>query len=458
MTNRAILLVSSLALVCACGDQQTPAPKTPGVANTVEGQSKPPPSQLGHYASPDGMVGIVVDRTGDAPKMQVDKTPGVLELLMEDAKDRGNTVGTWMNGPDGRHWLFLSKDGGLWFISPEARARVTVSNVQSAGTALHRDADAERLAAASQKGAPTPPTEKTPYDKAQEKLNAIAVMTKFAQFKPEDSGNLSRVEQAINAVDASMLVRVSAKGAERARWAPASEFIGNVQQGLGGPIGGFPADEPWDKNAKSVAKFGGILKGRVAFGDPSRLRLHQLKGWPPPLAAGTPGMVWMVSSSTVVFVSFDGGRYDLELPNEPDKDGMPVEMGAGSVASWPAPIQHAFLDVDSIRGLAKGGAISEKAGKDIEALDDGWFDCVNKVWADGRKEQQKVEAGQGGADAKYGRMSGVAKSYEAKAVKDCDGAKKKLEQGLAQFIEARIKDRAALFDKAKARAAQLGAK
>jgi len=363
-----------------------------------------------------------------------------------------------MNGPDGKHWLFLGKGGDLGYIKPEARARASLDNLRGIAVSISQDAKADPLGAPTQKGVATPPPEKTLYDLARERLVAIAVLTKWKQFKPEDSGNLAKVGEAIQQADASMFVRVTAKGAEHAAWAPASEYIGGVHQGLGGRVGGYPADEPWDKaKGAGIQKYGGILKGHPQYASPSRLRLHTMKGWPQPLAANTPGIVWMLDSSTIVFVSLDGGRYELSLPNDIEKDGAPIEGGLGPQSSWPPPLQHSLVDVDSVRGFAKGNAVPQKVGADIEALDDAWFDCVNRAWSEGKKEHDAVAATQGSADQKAGKLSGIPKKYEAKAIKDCAPDIKKLEQGLLQFIEARDKERSALYDKAKARAVSVGA-
>ncbi len=453
-----IPVVFSLTSLAACEEPATNQPPKSAADAPKTDKAKIPASQLGHYASPDAFIGFVLDRTGDKPKLKMDKTTDVVELFLEDALDKGNKVGHFMNGPDGRHWLFLGENGAFGYFKPEARGNVEVYNMDRLLVPMSRDADADALGAANLKGIASLPPEQTPYDKAHEQLLAISVTKKWAQFKPEDSGNLAKIEELIKVMDASVLVRVTAKGAESARWAPASPYIGNANQSLGGSVEGYPSDEPWEKSAKGLPKYGGTLKDAPLYSRPSRLRTNTLKGWPTPLAAGTPGVLWMLDSSTVVFVTLDGGRYHLSLSGRPETDGLPVEMGGGSPASWPAPIQHALVDVDTVRGFAKGGAIPEKGGKDMEALDDGYWACVNKVWEEGKKEADKVEASQESADKKMGKLSGIPKKYEQKAVKDCEGAKKKLEEGLVAFIEARIKERNAVYEKAKARAATLGLK
>ena len=405
----------------------------------------PPPSQLGHYASADGMVTLIVDRTGAQPKIKMDKEPAIVEFFVEEAKDKGNLVGHWFNGPDALHWFYLGKSGEFYFVKPEVRKGVSLYSIHSVGIALGRDADAKVLGTATKKGVASAPPEKTSQDKIGEQLQAISVLQKLPKFKPEDSGNLVSVAQAFQSMDQSMLVRLSAQGAANAKWAPSSDLVGNTQHGLGGIIDGYPADQAWDKKSSGLAKHGGIILGRVEYSYPSQLRVHQLKGWPTPALPGTPGVIWMVSSTRVVFVSLDGGRYTIETQNE----GSPVEMGAGDPAKWPAPLQHTLIDIDAIRAFAKGAAIADPIAKSFDATSDGWWSCVNKVWEAGKKEEDKLQG-------KYEKLAALPKAYEAKALKECEPSKKALEKELLSFIEARSKERLAVYEKAKERVLSLG--
>jgi hypothetical protein len=408
-------------------------------------EAAPPPSQLGHFASPDGMVSLVVDRTGAQPKIKMDKESSVTQFFMEEARDKGNLVGHWLNGPDGKHWFYLGTSGEFYFVKPEVRKGVDLYSIGSVGVALRRDADAKALGAATKKGIASAAPEKTSQEKVVEQLQAISVLQKFPKFKPEDSGNLASVAQAFQSMEQSMLVRLSSQGAANAKWAPSSDLIGNTQQGLGGIIDGYPADQAWDKASNGLAKHGGIMLGRVEYSHPSQLRVHQLRGWPNPVLPGTPGIIWMVSSTKVVFVSLDGGRYTIETQNE----GTPVEMGAGDLAKWPAPLQHTLIDIDAIRAFAKGAAIPDPTAQSFGTLSDAWWSCVNKVWEAGKKEEEKLHG-------KYEKLATLPKAYEAKATKECEPSKKALETELLSFIEARSKERLAVYEKAKARVLSFG--
>ena len=84
----------------------------------------------------------------------------------------------------------------------------------------------------------------------------------------------------------------------------------------------------------NTSKFGGkLIPMQVHYGDPNRLHLHTLNGWTDHPAKGTPGVVWEVNDQ-LVFVSVDGGRYELSVPNE---DTDLFEKGAGKPSEWPAP-------------------------------------------------------------------------------------------------------------------------
>jgi len=158
----------------------------------------------------------------------------------------------------------------------------------------------------------------------------------------------------------------------------------------------------------------------------------------------------------IVFVAVDGGRWELgDWYNDFDAKAPPVEAGTGPQSAWPAPLASSAIDVGLVRGLAKGGAIPAKTAADIEAIDDGWFECVQKVWKEGRAEADKIEATQAPLNDKYGKLSGVAKKYELKAEQTCAPIVKKLDEALTRFIEARDTERKAIFDKAKARTSSI---
>src|SRR5262249_8440758 len=145
-----------------------------------------------------------------------------------------------------------------------------------------------------------------------------------------------------------------------ARWAPASSLYGGVNHvGSGEVLIQATSEDAWDRKAPGIKKYGVAMKPHPDFDSPSRIRLASLKGWPAPLAANTPGLVWDVQDgSSVVLVTVDGGRYEIHhWPSDFDKVGPLVDSGAGSPTAWPAPLQHSLVDVGVVSTLGKVGAV-----------------------------------------------------------------------------------------------------
>ena len=440
------LLVAGVLMSVACGGQ-SPAPVTAAKpdakadakndkAEKSDGVVRPITSgqlQVAHYATADGVLGLVLDRTSARPKVRIDGEKDITELTMEEDRFGGERRGWYLKSPDGTNVLYLGARGNLKIF----RGRDDL--------ALNSDKPAEPLPAATIAGEYKRP--KSAYDLEVEALTPLGLMKRSPAFKPEDSGNLAKVAEALAAATPDMLVHVTEIGSKRASWMPASRRIGNVTQGLGGTVSHGPSDEKWDKQKPGIAKFGGILiPMRSEFNSPNRLYLYAMQGFPAPLAVGTPGILWDVDGGTVVFVAFDGGRYEMSV-----SDGKVVEPGIGPQASWPAPLQHALIDVGNIRALAKGTAVAAQVGTDIEAADDAWFTCVNEQWKKAKSELDKAEASPASANDKWGKLGGIRKSAELAAPKTCEPKKKALDAALTKFIEARNVERLAVLEKAKAK-------
>ncbi|MBX3185858.1 MAG: hypothetical protein KF819_02540 [Labilithrix sp.] len=392
--------------------------------------------QVAHFASGDGTIGLVLDRTGKTPKVQIDGEKEITELTMVEDVFAGQRRGFYLKSPDGKNVLYLSTGGSLKIF----RGRDSF--------ALSSDAPAKPLPAATVTGQWV--AAKSEWDKHVEALTPLSFLAKSSQFTSEDSGNLAKVSEAIAVVTPDLLVRVTERGAKDARWNPASPYVGNTEHAAGS-FGLNPSNNAWaDAKAKGgLAKWGGELDhDGVQFNRPTRSRMFALKGWAPPLAVGTPGFIWEMRGGTVVFVTLDGGRYQISVGNDPS----PVlEKGAGPQSGWPAPLQHALVDMGTVRMFAKGKAIPENVAKEIDTLDDAYFDCFNKVWKSAKEERDKIEASALSANEKWGKLSGVEKSAELKAPKQCAPDLKKLETRLISFIEARNVERTAIYDKAKSR-------
>lgn len=429
-------------IVAACGGkQEAEAPKAKpadketdkddGVLRGItNGQLK-----IAHYATGDGTVGLVLDRSGSPAKVKIDGEKDIIELTMEEDRRSGERHGWYMKAPDGKNVLYLTVHGSLSIYRGHDELRL---NSDKAATALGKATIAGQYV-----------RPKSGYDATIEALTPHSLMKQNPNFKHEDSGNLAKVTEAIGAAPADAIYHLTTAGSQAARWAPASRHIGNEIQGLGGEVGGAQSDTAWDKGKSGIAKFGGELHPmRFEYDAPNRLRMHLLKGFPAPVAANTPGILWTIDDGTIVFVAFDGGRYEIAIPSE---GGAMIEPGAGPQSSWPAPLQHALLDVDSFRGLAKGKAVPEQLGKDIEASDDAWWSCVNDQWKKAHADIEKAQASQSSANDKWGKIGGIRKSAELAAPKACDAKKTALDAALTKAIEARNAERLQAFEKAKAK-------
>jgi hypothetical protein len=417
-----------------------------GTKEPAKASSALAPAQLkiAHFLSEDGTIGFVLDRSGSPAKVRFDGEKDIIELTFEEDLRAGERRGIYYRRPDGRNVLYISSlNGSIKVFTP------------TSGLFVRSDRNAPPLPKSTVKGQYKPP--KSMYEMAVEELTPRSVMAKFPRFRPEDSGNLTEVAKAFKVIDATMLVRINGTGSANAQWAPASQRIGDVTQGLGGGVSPWPLrDRKWDRNATGLARYGAILvDDHPEFAYPSRLKLMALDGWPAPLAPDTPGIIWAVYDGMLIFVTLDGGRYQISLSGTDENSGYPVTLGLAPEACWPAPLQHSLVDVDTIRGLVKGEAIPDKVGEGIEALDDGWFRCVNGVWQSTRTELEKIEALALSQNEKDGRLVGAKKAASQQAIQQCDGEKAKLEKGLVAFIEARDTERINLYEKVKNRVRSL---
>lgn len=436
-----VLGLSLAAVACGGGAAQKPAapptntntssatqPKDDVVRPVTNGQLK-----IAHYASGDGVTGLVLDRSNEHAKVQFDKAKDVIELTMVEDRYSGERRGWFFKSPDGKNVLYMTTGGSLktWVGRDEIH--------------LNSDKAASALPAPTITGQYVAP--KSAYDTQHEKILALALQTKHPELTSESSGDMTKVKEILTSTPTDAFVRLTEAGAKGARYAPASKKIGNSIQGLGGTVTGHSTDDKWDPKGTGLAKFGGKLVPMTAhYGDPNRLHLAILNGWTDTPAKGTPGVVWE-GKDQVVFVSVDGGRYELSVPNT---DTDLFEKGAGSPSSWPAPMQHALLDVETMRALAKAN-ISADVGKEVEAADDAWWACMNDQWKKTKEALDKNEASSASANDKWGKASGIRKTAELEAPKKCEPTKQKLEKLLTTTIEKRVTERQAVFDVVKKR-------
>ena len=447
-----ILSIVALLLVAACsGPAATGGGPEAGQPPTVERDPKLPAWKLGHFSTPDGLVGAVVDRTGDDFKIKMDKSADVVALFQEPQNNWKGPRGHFLNGPDGKPWLFLAENGDLSYIKPEALSNLAYNIERHEGLlAFSRDADADPLGPATSKGIAQPPPDKSSAEKYSDELQARSVIGRFPELKPQDSGNLAKVEAAYKKAKPDMFVHVVPAYADQFRWVPASGLIDTTDYGSGDVLIQGRAGKKWDPKAKGIEGYGISFSTGCEFNRPCRVGQLAMEGWPQPIAPNTVGLIWQVNSSFIILVTPDGGRYHIgQWWGDYESKGGPVKAGVPAPASWPPPLQHQTYDLSVIKLLAKGGAIDKAKADAVASLENAYFTCTKEVWKKGAAEQEKVEASNESADKKYGKLGGIAKQHEKLAEKDCAGAVKKYEQGLLDFIDARNKKRLTLYEAVK---------
>ncbi|MEO7732403.1 MAG: hypothetical protein ABIY55_15645 [Kofleriaceae bacterium] len=424
-------LASLLLTLAACGSNPphtttaTSAPTPAGGAQEhTEGQVA-----VGHFRSPDGMIGLVLDRT-DKPKLKVDGQSEIIELTQKEDREHGRLRGYILEAPDGKHPIYLSTGGGIRY---------------------HRNGDdfdmlfdkkVEPLGAATVTGTYVKP--KAGWEMLSEKLTAVSVRKRFPALKAEDSALPDKISEAIDKATPDMVVHYVSQGATS--WLPHLEAAPDSIHGIGYGGVAHNTDDKWEPGkGAGLVKYGGKMAG---FFEPDNSFNHtnvmRMKGYPAPLVDNTPGLVWEVDSSTAIFVAFDGGRYRIDL-TQADK-GPALEMGAGAKASWPTAVQDTLLDISMVSQLSKAGALPDKPTEELEALDTRWNDCTQKAWRNG--PQKKLESHKG-----MGRAMSEAE-YKAAIEKVKTGCKKHVqdeEKIFVKLIEERTKTRQALLDKAKAK-------
>jgi hypothetical protein len=443
-----------MLLVAACGGAQNPpAPAKSGNTGEIRPVTQAQ-ENVGHFKTADGVYGLILDRSGPKPKVKIDGQSDIIELTMiEDRVTRsgqgpaGSLLGYVLLAPDRTKVLYIGVNGNIRYFHGK--------DVLDINT----DAPADPLGPATVAGplAPEPPKEKTAWDLEKEKLNAIAVRTKFSDFTEKDAVNLSRVGDAFAKADAGMFVTFINANSSGV-WNPTI-----TRSGGSGSLGCEPAKPPQqdDEAKQPLMKYGGWLRAEYTWGDfttdpvkEAWIALHVPKCQR--LAAQTPGLIWSLDSGSAVFVTLDGGRYSVSVGENTSTFKPNFQVGVPPAASWPAPLQDELLDARSVQEMAENGAIPQAVGDAFKARADGWEACAKKVF---KKAQSELEANMTVDGMQFyvskNKNALVLRRYNTKAKTECKDYAAQ-EAALLAFIAAREKDRQALYAKAKQRISDLG--
>lgn len=412
-----------LGALSGCSGKPAEAPPAPP-ASASAAPANPPINKtlLGHFSTPDGMIGLVLDRSGDIVKIKLDKGADIIQLTPKEDRKHGDLVGHRFLAPDGKAMVYLNIHGGMDFYGP----RDTLP--------LKRDADAEPLGAPTIAGEPKPPA-KLPYEVLAEELDAISVVKKLG-FKPEDSGNLAKVSEAIEKADKALFVSYDAK-VDAASFVPAPDTISGVTYAGASP-GGYPLEE--DSKDK-LGVYGGVIRGWTTDTGGGYMRLYTpRKG--KLLADKTPGLVWEAGSTSVIFVTLDGGRYRVDISQQTldQAKGSPLVKGIGAPDTWPPAIQHSTYDTATTQYLGKAGAIPTTVHEEAEKIDEEWRACANK---EAKALKTKLETSKTPGKLIDGHLAATRKK--------CAASEKKMSALMTKFAEDRNKERTAVYEKAKAK-------
>lgn len=418
-------------LACACGGQQ-PASTQPGTATTKPTASSNNEAadqfdleagalRLGHYSTGDGLAGLTLDRTSKRPKMQIDGEPEVIELTVRPGWKPGVT---YLKDPKGNIRLEIDDRGGVMLVG------------QGRPQALYFDGVSRRLGQATVTGE-APPEEVSPADRHREALAAISVVERLPGFEPEDAGNLAKIREALAAAEPQMLVHVG-REVTRDVFRPSPRKLGNTD--YGGASGYWPADAQWSPEAKGLLGHGGVAVGRHAKDGGNWIRIHRPEGYPAPLAANTPGIVWEVDSTTIWFVAFDGGRYRLEW------DEVAMGLPAGP---WTPPLQHTLLRDDDVDFLARTGALPVAAHDELTAINQAFNRCTKKGWKGFDEQLESLATKNLTWSTRNQRAELMEKKRTQKVERSCRKHVDAMGDALVSLIDTRNAERTAIFAAAK---------
>lgn len=416
-----ILFTSVLVAGCAGRESSSTATTAADAAKGGDGE-RTSALRLGHYSTGDGMHGLVIDRSGERPKIRIDGDTAIIELTARPGDSRNTQK---LVDPTGKPRLAIDEYGGVVWLDH--------------GKDVFRDGDAKALGAATMAGE-APPPQPTAWDIGTGKLAAIAVVERIDGMRPADAGDLDKVLEAIERADRDMFVHVKAT-LERDAYAPVSRWLPDGRHG----------DNPFgrsERDAKStgIGAHGGVLVPLTRVDQSGWIEVYADKDLPR-LAASTPGLVWDADGSYVSFVTLDGGRYQVEWSE--------LELGLPEAGKWPAPLQHTLLGDGDVDYLVRAGVLPKSAYEPIDRSNTAFRACVQEAWK--RAEAKFDELAK--KDLDWSTRAHRAKVLEdttqrEMATKTCRKPFEAFELALVQVIDARTKARKTLAAAAKAKLAR----
>ena len=419
--------LGALASLVACGGSDAEGAKVPSDDTVKITGATPGQIKLGRFISPDGRHAITLDRTGAKAKLQVDGQKDIVELTEVELRSRGELDGYDYVDPNGRKRLFISTSGGLSYFD------------KGDEHPMNYDKGAAALGKPTIFGAPK--KEEAPWKAQSTDLKGRSIVVKLPELKEADASDLKKVELAFAKADAGSFVKyVETK---KDGWVPRLDVAAQNVSGPGFGRNSWKTDETELARHKKLAAYGAIIQGYSDVGQGNHI-IAELRDQRVALQNGTPGLVWSVDDNSVVFVGFDGGRYVVDLASDREQ-GSKLVAGLGAESTWPKPVQDPFVDYTDVGRLVKVGGVPQVTLDELSKIDDEWNGCAQKIW---KAAQPKLEVGKFRPED--------AKALSVKTQTTCRKSLDQFEDKLVAFVDQRKAARAALFEKAKARAAQLG--
>jgi hypothetical protein len=184
--------------------------------------------------------------------------------------------------------------------------------------------------------------------------------------------------------------------------------------------------------------FGGYPDGDVSSGALDKYAMTTHFGYAPsstsyllspyfeakPLPDRSPGLVWKVEDQGVLFVSLDGESYAVDVES--------LRPGVGATSSWPKPVPNPAFGRLAL-------PYRREESTPLGPVDDAFAKCADQAWV---KAQQAMTPKQ--REAPLTPRGSVVRKACAKEIAAWDVA-------FAANIDASVKRRTALYEKAKAR-------
>jgi hypothetical protein len=297
---------------------------------------------------------------------------------------------------------------------------------------------------------PAAAKEAADIDARAKRLRALAVVTKQPTFTPDDSYSLEKVSQAFAKVDAAQVVVLTKKA--WARWTPAPGVDVENKRYKGDFL---CKDSP-------LAPFGGgFLREESGFGS---IRLEhdlcrRVENEPidySHLPEGTAGVIWSTEvearnardvRSKLVFVTLDGGRYEME-----EVHWEPSLFEQKLPTAFPKESRHAFLGRYELEKLgATGDAGAKAAAEKLATIKKTWDTCMSPVLDREEAEYAQNAATSVTVSQRDGKNALTAKKFAKIREETCGAHKMKFTQTIATSLTERQAVRMKLLAETQAR-------